>query len=47
MSTIVEQVLRILERFFDEEGIDRNQEMAVAFSGGSDSLALQIGRAHV
>ncbi|MDY0303114.1 MAG: tRNA lysidine(34) synthetase TilS [Sphaerochaeta sp.] len=40
MSTIVEQVLRILERFFDEEGIDRNQEMAVAFSGGSDSLAL-------
>ena len=40
VSTIVEQVLRILERFFDEEGIDRNQEMAVAFSGGSDSLAL-------
>jgi tRNA(Ile)-lysidine synthase len=40
MATIDDQVLGFLDLFFSEEEIDRTEAMAVAFSGGSDSLAL-------
>lgn len=42
MPTIEELIPLEVSRFLDEHLIDRSQRMAVAFSGGSDSLALLL-----